>query len=83
VNPTETKTEAKDSLKGSILIGTAVVARVLVGIAIKEDPFLIFANLFVLFLMVGLVSRVSDRSTRWFAAIAPQARRQVGPGGTL
>jgi len=64
VNPTETRTEANDSRKWSILLSAAVVARVLVGIAIKEDPFLIFANLFVLFVMAVVVLRVGDRSAR-------------------
>lgn len=64
MNPTEKRTEAKDSRKWSILIAAAAFARVLLGIAIKEDPFLIFANLVVLFVMAVVVTRVSARGAR-------------------
>jgi hypothetical protein len=61
VNPTEKTTEPNESRKWSILLGIAVVARVLIGVAAKEDPFLIFANLVVLYLMVVVVERFTTR----------------------
>ncbi len=62
MNPTEKITEPNESRKWAILLGVVVVARVVIGVATKEDPFLIIANLFVLFVLGRLAVRAFPRS---------------------